>query len=527
MKFFRSVSTLVVLGSLQNEKFTNEEQSDDEIQEVNINYKKYIDETTLLINEDRDTSVNYKINSVAFLENTLSHIPETTLLSKYFKKLFRGPLRLFRNFLLDSVLNIIVFIANITSFLIKPFTQNEGNNGFTCIKAAEVFKNVVKFFLDKEDTIAIPRCAIEVMLPCFTGNGDYPPSCNQYMDWNDEVLELFTGPENTLGRTTDNIATETENLGLVATSFIVLDWTFKDKLLSHGGDNFNGNCDYGYEAQQSFGLVCRNAEDFHCEFESSLTHYTDLIGGNTTTAHEFNLGREALWITEENNYWGYTNLIIRGADSLADWEKFAKDKLVPLDLLFTFDISKLSNTYTDNDGALIHRGFLEAFLQIKKWLDTKLNNLHTDKLLIIGESFGGAVSTLVALYVKSKLPNLKIHLFTFGSVHVGNIHFNQYFLDEFDNSCQNIIHYRLEDDIVQNLLPELYLPCNRKEKLFRVDTSLIPEYDLYLTHGTEPAYQPALLYDFCTRQLDDPTIQPQQCTLVSGICNTILKKNLE
>lgn len=74
-------------------------------------------------------------------------------------------------------------------------------------------------------------------------------------------------------------------------------------------------------------------------------------------------------------------------------------------------------------GCTVHRGFAEAYEEIRPDLLDALTSLHCESIALTGHSLGGALSTLAALEIRAHL-NLPVNpVVTFGSPRIGNVAF--------------------------------------------------------------------------------------------------------
>lgn len=95
---------------------------------------------------------------------------------------------------------------------------------------------------------------------------------------------------------------------------------------------------------------------------------------------------------------------------------------------------------------IVHAGFYKAFTSVKPIIDTVVMGMNPDKpILICGHSLGGAITNLVAAYLR-KLGHSKIMIYTFGSPLVGDTDFTYHY-----SKVQEIISYRFVHN--QDLVP--------------------------------------------------------------------------
>lgn len=101
--------------------------------------------------------------------------------------------------------------------------------------------------------------------------------------------------------------------------------------------------------------------------------------------------------------------------------------------------------FSDGVGK-VHAGFHKAFLSAKPTVDEAIKGESPDKpILICGHSLGGAITNLVAAYLRKK-NHTKVMIYTFGSPLVGDTDFTNHF-----SKIQPIVSYRFVHN--QDLVP--------------------------------------------------------------------------
>ena len=122
----------------------------------------------------------------------------------------------------------------------------------------------------------------------------------------------------------------------------------------------------------------------------------------------------------------------------------------------------------------VHAGFYRAFISVKAIVDKVVKDMNPDKpILICGHSLGGALSNLVAAYLRKK-GHSKIMIYTFGSPLVGDSDFSYHF-----SKVEPIISYRFVHN--QDLIPMIPPPHSH----LRINLLILAvENPLYLIPAT-------------------------------------------
>lgn len=100
---------------------------------------------------------------------------------------------------------------------------------------------------------------------------------------------------------------------------------------------------------------------------------------------------------------------------------------------------------------LVHSGFLDLFSQFLPDLQKALQEHTQTTVVVSGHSLGGALASLVSLYISLKHPERQVHLYTFGKPRVGNEAYAQ--LLNLTVPLDRI--YRIEND--NDVIPQLPL----------------------------------------------------------------------
>lgn len=126
----------------------------------------------------------------------------------------------------------------------------------------------------------------------------------------------------------------------------------------------------------------------------------------------------------------YALIAFRGTQEPVDWLTNLNSEMVPF-----------------NEGVgIVHAGFYKAFTSVKPIVDAVFKEMNPDKpILICGHSLGGAISNLVAAYLR-KSGHSKIMIYTFGCPLVGDTDFTYHF-----TKVEPIISYRFVHN--QDLVP--------------------------------------------------------------------------
>lgn len=107
----------------------------------------------------------------------------------------------------------------------------------------------------------------------------------------------------------------------------------------------------------------------------------------------------------------------------------------------------------ESDGALVHRGFLEAFSLVEDLIAEAIKSPSLRRLTVAGYSHGGALAVLCHAYAYSVRPDLRAHLqtVTYGAPRV-------YKSSPSDSEARFSRLLRVENigDIVTDLPPELF-----------------------------------------------------------------------
>ncbi len=126
----------------------------------------------------------------------------------------------------------------------------------------------------------------------------------------------------------------------------------------------------------------------------------------------------------------YILFAFRGTKELVDWGTNLNAEMVP---------------FTEGVG-MVHAGFYKAFSSAKSIIDDVVPENKLDKPIIIcGHSLGGALTNLVAAYLRKK-SHSKVMAYTFGSPLVGDTDFTYHF-----SNVQPIVSYRFVHN--QDLIP--------------------------------------------------------------------------
>lgn len=120
----------------------------------------------------------------------------------------------------------------------------------------------------------------------------------------------------------------------------------------------------------------------------------------------------------------YVLLTFRGTQEPVDWLTNLNSEMVP---------------FREGIG-IVHAGFYKAFLSVKEIVDHVVHGRKLDKPIIIcGHSLGGAISNLVAAYLR-KLGHSNIMMYTFGSPLVGDSDFAYHFTKVQPISAFRFVH---------------------------------------------------------------------------------------
>lgn len=149
-------------------------------------------------------------------------------------------------------------------------------------------------------------------------------------------------------------------------------------------------------------------------------------------------------------------LSFHGSDDIQDWIDNFSYEMVK----FIFDKS-----------IKVHKGFYENYNNVlEKVIDVAKD--FKGKILLTGHSLGGAIATLIALFLKSNLNNQNIDLITFGTPRVGNKAFSKKVNELFPNALR-IVYRR---DIVPHL-PTLFIGYVHNEGLLHFNK---PKFNCFI-----------------------------------------------
>jgi hypothetical protein len=121
-------------------------------------------------------------------------------------------------------------------------------------------------------------------------------------------------------------------------------------------------------------------------------------------------------------------IIFRGTKTSDDVIADVKVKLHPLLRNKMIPLEK-SDACATEDQPMIHVGFLQYFVKIKKLIEA-VHNKHRktyDRIVFCGHSLGSGIAQIAALYFKTVHPKLNIACYTCATVCIGNNCFNETF----------------------------------------------------------------------------------------------------
>lgn len=105
-----------------------------------------------------------------------------------------------------------------------------------------------------------------------------------------------------------------------------------------------------------------------------------------------------------------------------------------------------------------HKGFMDAAQDIIEdnlydAVRSALKDYPGSNITVTGHSLGGAVATLLGVYIRESFPKRTVNIYTYGAPRVGNMAFMNYIHNQ-DGYTYRITHY---DDVVPRLPPMSYL----------------------------------------------------------------------
>jgi len=134
---------------------------------------------------------------------------------------------------------------------------------------------------------------------------------------------------------------------------------------------------------------------------------------------------------------GYRNnalvIVFRGSDEFRDW-------------LFNFATAKKHVPYDNyNSKIRVHHGWCEAYKEkIRFFIHYLIITKKPIKVIVAGQSFGGALATLCAVDLQYNFPQLDIACLPFGSPKVGN----EAFVKSFNKRVPDTYRYVYGRDVV-------------------------------------------------------------------------------
>jgi hypothetical protein len=119
----------------------------------------------------------------------------------------------------------------------------------------------------------------------------------------------------------------------------------------------------------------------------------------------------------------------RGTESLGDW---------------LADLNALSTT---RGYGRVHRGFYQAFLEVKTQLEVEIGRLSNRSIVLTGHSLGGALATVAAAEWTGRAVS---GIYTYGQPRVGKSDFAAHITSNFGGSMYRFVN---DDDIVPRVPP--------------------------------------------------------------------------
>ncbi|QOV23637.1 lipase family protein [Anabaenopsis elenkinii] len=152
-----------------------------------------------------------------------------------------------------------------------------------------------------------------------------------------------------------------------------------------------------------------------------------------------------------------TTIVFRGSESRLDWKTnlnfrkqrkeffqqvIEKEIIAEDEQIYPYSTGKKS-------GALIHRGFANAYLSVRYQIHDYIQTNQVSRLTVTGHSLGGALATLCALDLQYNFNSTlsDIEVYTFGAPKVGNKNFYQ----SYNKRVPQTHHFIYGLDIVPSL----------------------------------------------------------------------------
>lgn len=117
--------------------------------------------------------------------------------------------------------------------------------------------------------------------------------------------------------------------------------------------------------------------------------------------------------------------------------------------LFTFTESQITNMSEVNDGTCVgfHKGYLKQAIKVKNQILNYINSKTPNKVIITGHSMGGAISTILSMWLAEKYPG-KVELYGFSVPRTGK----QLFEYELSVLLKNQVYgFAIKSDTVPDL----------------------------------------------------------------------------
>ncbi len=152
-----------------------------------------------------------------------------------------------------------------------------------------------------------------------------------------------------------------------------------------------------------------------------------------------------------------TTIVFRGSESRLDWKtnlNFRKQRKEFFQgVIEKGIIAEYKQVYPystgQRSGALIHRGFANAYLSVRYQIHDYIQTNQVSRLTVTGHSLGGALATICALDLQYNFNSIlsDIEVYTFGAPKVGNKKFYQ----SYDKRVPQTHHFIYGLDIVPSL----------------------------------------------------------------------------
>ncbi len=137
---------------------------------------------------------------------------------------------------------------------------------------------------------------------------------------------------------------------------------------------------------------------------------------------------------------GWTIIYCIGSNQILDW-------------FYNFAFTKKKIPYQEtgtNPEIRVHGGFLDTYINMRGWVHNQIKD--KEKVLVFGQSLGGAVATFCALDIQYNFPNIDLDVILCGAPRVGNTAFKE----SFSKRVTSIKRFVYGNDIVPAVPPKCF-----------------------------------------------------------------------